>query len=173
MMLTKPTRFLPLLQVIIAISLLVLGSRQSSTSVQDSSPFVPLATKVCEAINAPAALLAVALLRLRSVVHLRPGVAEATIGEVAFVAGIVFLWFLVGLEIESQPKSKVSSRRWGWPLVEALLIGTAAILALFGLAEWHQGEIILAVGALTWSLILAAFYGVRLIRSLLAYQRDI
>jgi hypothetical protein len=169
-MLRRATAFLPLVQLVLAVTLLVLGNREKSNGIQDGAPFVPVAVRVCEAINAPAVILAVAVLPLLRVAHLTLGASEVTAGEAAFVCEIAFLWFLIDLQIE-----RLRHRAAGLSGLSALLVSIslalAAVLALFATSELRQGEVIVGTGAATWAFILAVFYGMQIIRLLRATLR--
>lgn len=154
---------LPVIQIAVATVLLSLGANQTSHGSQDNSPFVATATKVCEAINAPASVFAAGSL---GVLGRFLGVSQVPAGEWLFIVGVAVLWFLVGWEIESKESRRVfSGARF---VASCVAVGSAVVLVRFGITEWQQGEAILALGALVWSLMAGTFYAVVLIRSIFA-----
>lgn len=153
---TRLVLLLPAVQVLLAIVLLVAGSRQKPSVLQDFPPFVAPATKVCQAINAPVLPLEGGLIALSQRAGIDLGSHQTRVWELCFLAGVVFLWFLAGLEIESQ----LHQRRTRWrALVDCVAICIGVALLFFALAAWRQAESILTVGSAAWSIVLIAIYG--------------
>ena len=161
-MLTTVKVLLPVAQIVVAVILVTLGSKQVPTVVQDSPPFVAPATKLCESINTPATLLVGGLMILAHSSHLEQSLSQTPIPHTVFWGGVALLWFIVGLEGELLLKKRSSARH---RLVAACMAITLAVAtALFGVTAWQQGEVALTIGFATWSSVLILFYGTDLIR---------
>jgi hypothetical protein len=155
----RPTVVLPIIQTLLAIGLLLIGSHQEPTVVQDSPPFVPPAVKICEGLNAPASLLAFGVVSLLSKTKLL-GFPQRNVWDVAFLVSIALIWFTVGREFETRQDTLVSRRLR--LLLDCCGIAAAILLAWFGVEAWHQDELALAIGGGIWFLALTLFYGIRL-----------
>jgi len=152
-MLTRTTTLLPASGIVVALTLLEIGSKQVPTVLLDSPPFVAPATELCWAINAPAALLLGGLLMLAH---------SFRFWQVVFLSGVGLLWFIVGLEVELRLTKTPSTRH---RLVAALLATTLVVaLVSVGVVAWRQDQVGFSIGCAAWSAVVALFYGFDLLR---------
>jgi len=157
----KRTRIALLLsgvQVVVAVVLLMAERRQVPRVQQDFPPFVGSTAKIGWAINAPVMFLEGGILASFHKVGVEFG---SRIWNLSYIAGVAFLWFLVGLEIESRIRKR--STRWRI-LVDCLAISLGVGLSFLALAVWRQAETILTTGSAIWALALIAIYGLELAR---------
>ena len=159
---------LPLLQIFFAAIVLIFPHYRSPKYIDDSHPFVPLAVTICQAINAPASLMAVGLTTLSEKAHLQFGMSLIALMRLYFFCGILIVWFLVGLEFDSRPLVSTFARPQLLRDCVALIV--VIVLALFATTALRQGEMILGVGSLVWCVLLALYYGTDLLRSFFKAQ---
>jgi hypothetical protein len=106
---------LPIVQLLLAVTLLVWGRRVSQPAGMDF-PYSPTAILLCKGINAPAALFAVicdSLLPLD-----RPDMAPVSIfgfnpQDILFLLGVIVIWYLVGRVVDQKAKHQAPSDRRG------------------------------------------------------------
>jgi len=150
----------PVIQVVIAVGLLTLGSQQVPT-VKDDPPFVPRAAKLCYGINAPVALWQVGLAVLLQKTHLKLGHSQRAVSDACLLGGVALLWFLVGLTVELRLRNIVIAARL-FVDCTAVILGVA--LAPFAVAAWKQDEMFLVLGFGTWSAVLVLAWALDLAR---------
>lgn len=161
-MLTRTTILLPASGILVALTLLEIGTKQVPTILVDSPPFVAPATELCCAINAPVALLLGGLLMLAHSIRFEQIILGTPTWQAVFLGGVGLLWFIVGFEVELR-LTKTPSRRHR--LVAALLATTLVVaLVPIGVVAWRQDQVWLSVGCVTWSAVVALFYGFDLTR---------
>lgn len=154
---TRIAILLPVSQVVLAAVLLTVGSRQTPQTAQDYPPPVGSATKACQAINAPVALIEGAFVGLSQKAGAELG---SRAWDLFFLVGVIFVWFLIGLEIEGLHKR---GSHWRIP-VDCLAIGIGVILILVSRVASQQGETALMMGSAAWGITLIGIYGWALVR---------
>jgi hypothetical protein len=161
-MLNRPKVLLPLAGSVVSLTVLIAGSKQVPTVLQNSPPFVPLATQLCSSINAPASLLLAGLVTLAESFHFGKIFLGTPRFQIAFAVVVAVLWFVVGLEVELRLTRTPSTTH---RLVAALLAATLLVaLVPFGVAAWRQGQVALSIGCAAWSAVVTLLYGVDLTR---------
>src|ERR1700685_3858555 len=128
---------LPVIQVVIAGGLLILGSRQVPTVMQDDPPFVPSAVNLCYAINAPVAVWEVGFAVLLQKTHLRLGRSQRTASDAFLLGGVASLWFLIIPTVELQLRTFVTPARL---LSDIAAFVFGVFLAFLAVAAWKRGE---------------------------------
>jgi hypothetical protein len=161
-MLTRPKVMLPLSGVVVSLTLLIVGSKQVPTVLQDSPPFVAPATQLCSSINAPASLVLAGLVTLAESFHFEQIFLGTPRFQIAFLVVAAVLWFVVGLEVELRLTKAPSAKHR--LLAASVAASVASVLMACGVAAWHQDQVMLSIGCAAWSAGLILFYGVDLTR---------
>ena len=161
-MLTRVKALLPVSGIVVALILLMVGSKEVPSVRQDFPPWVAPATGLCESINAPATLLLGGLMLLAHSLHFEQTFSRAPIPQMIFLGGVALLWFVVSIEVKQRLTKTPSTT---YRLVAAGL-ATAVVVALvpLGIEAWRQEQAALALGCVAWSAVLTVFYGTDLAR---------
>lgn len=128
---------LPLLQFLLAISLLHWGNRievETMRRMRYDTPYMSTPALICTGINAPARLLEAISFFFRRVDHAPPKIFGLGLDDVLFFVGIIALWFLVGYILDKRRSSGGSQSVWsiGKLLLAGVPLSVMGALFLYG-----------------------------------------
>lgn len=161
---------LPIAQLVVALLLLQWGHRILPPRGLDTI-YLPTPTLVCIGINAPALLFKVGDF-LKPQTWKYTSIRGFSLDEFWFLAGVLVIWFLIGLALDAHRLRGASTPRngKGSAIASIAMLIVAALLLILGLEHIHPYEWnnpaspVVGIFFIVWSLVIGFLSGRKLTR---------
>lgn len=154
---------LPLVQIAVAITLKI-NSRLRPLSAENPSWTAP-DRQFCDALNAPAALVRIFLLRLSDAWLPASYQAEFLLETIVYFVLVGLLWYIVSIEIGGKGQSVLTPKTRARRMADGLVIFFGLMLGILGLLVRGQFGVVdtysnlVAIPYYIWALVIVSFYG--------------
>jgi hypothetical protein len=159
--------WLPLVQLAVAIALTT--SKFLRLNRIENPSWIAPDRQICDALNAPAALVRFFLLKFAVRAFTRPSRVDFILETIVYFALVGVLWFFVAVEINARNREKLSALTAKTGIrtaADVVLIAFGAGLTVLGQLVRHQfGGIpdtysnLIAVPYFIWAIVIVVFYG--------------
>ena len=151
----------------LAIAIVLITSNRLREQWGSRPAFLAPGLQFCCALNAPATLIWVLVLRLKGNWYWAPQLMEEIFEKLTFVVLIGLLWYLVSIEIGGSGQSVLTSKTKIRSVADLLMMAFAGCVAALGFSiRSHEFGLsvstystLVATPYFLWAIAIAAFYG--------------